>query len=131
MVVPPASLGDARVVEDLRAESGAEQLGRFLGRHRKLLGLFVIVVAAVFVYRRVGTPDRWSGWVYPAGVSSPPDTWRSNGPFESLEQCRTWARAELAGIFGARVPHDADYECGLNCKFSVGAGVSVCERTLD
>lgn len=94
--------------------------------------MLVVVVGlgvALLIYRSANGPERWSGWVYPEGVQSNPQTWRSGGPFDSAEKCRRWARAELDLIFRGDVPHGADYECGLNCKPS--GMINICEQTVD
>jgi hypothetical protein len=120
-------------LDKVPTESGWEALGRKLARHRVALAAVAVLGVGFAVYKSGGvtTPDRWSGWVYPYGVSSPSHTWRSGGPFETFDRCRAWAHGELQRLFPDGIPSDADYECGKNCKPSDLGGLNVCEETRD
>ena len=68
--------------------------------------------------------DMWSGWVYPNKDSL--SNYRSIGKsFSSLESCRN----EAMRIIRANKWSNADYECGLNCKYDEEIGVNVCKET--
>jgi|TARA_B110000908_G_C10007584_1_gene337026 hypothetical protein len=67
--------------------------------------------------------DTWTGWVYP-DESNLFDS-RMIGNFSSLEGCRISAQSEIKSNNWI----NADYECGLNCKYNEEIGVNVCKET--
>lgn len=77
-----------------------------------------------------GCGERWDAYVYP-------DKTRLSfsahlGPFESLDACRSAARARLSEFSRQPVPGVVgDYECGKNCDDGKKlGGVAICDETV-
>ena len=84
----------------------------------------ILLVLAVLMYVFLSGDDVWTGFVYPnqEGLAE-----RLVGEFSSLEDCRdaAWDTIEANGW------HNADYDCGLNCRSEHGEAISICEETKE
>ena len=77
-----------------------------------------------------GCGERWDAYVYPDKGNLKLSA--HFGPFASLQECRSHAKARLYEFSGQTLPGvEGDYECGKNCKAdSQLGGIAVCEETL-
>ena len=86
---------------------------------KKLLGILVL---GLLLTSCDSISERWDGYVYPDGSNL--SNFRSAGKgFGSLEECR----AACISMIRSNNWQNADYECGLNCKYK--DGMNICKKT--
>lgn len=85
--------------------------------------LLVIVVLGLFITSCDLISERWDGYVYPNKNNLSNFISAGNG-FSSFEKCQ----AACISIIRSNNWQNADYECGLNCKFK--DGMNICEKTV-
>ena len=87
-----------------------------------------VIVLGIIAYFVTSTPscslvDEWRGFVYPDSDNLSNDI--RIGTFKSLEECRD----EATDLISRRGYSDADYECGLNCKYEDDGDYFICAKT--
>lgn len=71
--------------------------------------------------------DTWSGFFYPRRGNL--TEFVKGGPFQTVEQCRSWVDAKREELDLDR--NEIDYECGKNCKPPTSPNApQVCEDTI-